>query len=301
MSFEELKTFICLAKVRSFSKAAQIMYISQSAVSTRIKNIESELGVQLLIRDSKGLELTPAGQDFFNHAITINQMMDDSIQNLKRVGKYKYQITISAPESHWSYAILPALEHYLKKNADIAFNLCCNHSWVVNQQVLNNNADIGISCEYIKHPSLEYHFLYDYSYVLVCHPELELPGKQLTPQNISAWPFIYFNWGEEFSEWLNHHYLFGMHFLEIENISMFLYLLLHKTGLGFLPERIAKPHIKDGTLKVVEYLYSDTAPHDVAYIIHPRKKKDLVQPIVDKILSYAKEHFESETQRNEET
>lgn len=81
-----LESFITIAELRSFSKAANKLHITQPAISKRIANLEQQLNSQLFIRDNKNIELSYAGQVFLQHAQAILQAMRDSniaVQNTK--------------------------------------------------------------------------------------------------------------------------------------------------------------------------------------------------------------------------
>ncbi len=74
MTFDELHTFISLAQTKSFSRTADILFTSQSTISFRIRNIESQIGRPLINRTTKRIELTPAGQDFLTYAMRIENL-----------------------------------------------------------------------------------------------------------------------------------------------------------------------------------------------------------------------------------
>ena len=57
-----LEVFVQVAELGSFSKAAQLLYITPSAVIQQVNRLEDELGVKLLLRSKKGVKLTPAGE-----------------------------------------------------------------------------------------------------------------------------------------------------------------------------------------------------------------------------------------------
>ena len=61
MNTDALKTFLVLSELRSFRKTAQQLYIAQSTVSSRIQELERDLGQTLLDRKPRGMTLTPAG------------------------------------------------------------------------------------------------------------------------------------------------------------------------------------------------------------------------------------------------
>ena len=68
MELYQLQSAIAVAKLKNFTKAAEIMNISQSALSQQIARLESELGIQLFDRTRKIVSLLPAGEEFIKHA-----------------------------------------------------------------------------------------------------------------------------------------------------------------------------------------------------------------------------------------
>lgn len=292
MTFDELRTFICCARVKNFSKAAAILYISQSTVSARIKNIETQLGVELFTRGNSDLSLTPAGYNFLNYALSIDKLIDEAQYTLQNTQKYTCQISISAPDSHWTYAIIPALINYFA-STNISYKLFSEHSWIVNQQILENKIDLGITCQYLNHPDIFCDFLYEYPYHLVSHPDLKLPKEPMGLENISSWPLIYLNWGQQFDEWFRRNLYAGAHFLELESISTYIYLLLNKAGCGFLSDRIAKSYIDEGKLVTHNFRHFKSAPMDVAYIIYNKSKEKRVSSIVNEIKAYIETKIKS--------
>ena len=82
MEMKQLEIFTCVAKNLSFSKAAEEMYISQPSVSSHISSLEKNLGTQLLIRNTKGVSLTKAGQDFLVYAQKILALREQALYDI---------------------------------------------------------------------------------------------------------------------------------------------------------------------------------------------------------------------------
>lgn len=78
MDFDALKAFIAVTKEKSFSRAAETLYLTQPAISKRIQNLESQLGVSLFERMQKGVVLTIAGETLHRYAVTILQEFDNA-------------------------------------------------------------------------------------------------------------------------------------------------------------------------------------------------------------------------------
>lgn len=71
MELRQLEYFAAVARHRHFGRAATEVYVTQSALSQQIARLEAELGVKLLARTAKGVEMTPAGEELNDHAATI--------------------------------------------------------------------------------------------------------------------------------------------------------------------------------------------------------------------------------------
>ena len=68
MNLRFLETFVWVARLKSFRLTAQKLFTTQAAVSSRIAALEADLGVKLLLRDSRGVSLTPEGSKVLEHA-----------------------------------------------------------------------------------------------------------------------------------------------------------------------------------------------------------------------------------------
>src|SRR3989449_2548659 len=81
MDFDQLTTFVFVAKLKSFSRAGQKVFRSQSAVSAQIRQLEQAYKARLLDRSAKSVELTPAGEVLFEYAEKLLRLRDESIRS----------------------------------------------------------------------------------------------------------------------------------------------------------------------------------------------------------------------------
>src|SRR6476661_4330932 len=68
MELRHLRYFVTIAEERSITRAAERLWIAQPGLSTQMRRLEAELGIQLLNRHTRGVELTPAGEVFLERA-----------------------------------------------------------------------------------------------------------------------------------------------------------------------------------------------------------------------------------------
>ena len=83
MNINQLKYFIAVAKCRSFTKAANQFYISQTAITQQIHSLEESMHVLLFDRSCRPIELTPAGKIFFSEAAAIIERMNTAISKVQ--------------------------------------------------------------------------------------------------------------------------------------------------------------------------------------------------------------------------
>src|SRR5258707_14532134 len=80
MDFDQLATFVFVAKLKRFSRAGQKVFRSQSAVSAQIRQLEQAYKARLLDRSAQSVELTPAGEVLIEFAEKLLRLRDESIQ-----------------------------------------------------------------------------------------------------------------------------------------------------------------------------------------------------------------------------
>lgn len=83
MNINQLKYFISVAEYRSFTKAANQFYISQTAITQQIQALEESMGVTLIDRSRRPIMLTPAGNVFLNEARAILERMDMAVSRVR--------------------------------------------------------------------------------------------------------------------------------------------------------------------------------------------------------------------------
>lgn len=126
-SIKELKTFLAMYEEKSFTKAATSTYQSQSSVSKQVKKLESELGVTLVERSDRDVNLTEFGELFVQHATTIvahYKRLQDTIHEMQQLKAGRLDIGASTLPGEY---ILPTLIGKFKKQhpgIQVSMNIC---------------------------------------------------------------------------------------------------------------------------------------------------------------------------------
>ena len=79
MDFKQIEAFVNVVRYKSFSKAADATFFTQPTISTHIRNLEKELGVKLLDRKSRIVEMTPHGAKFYKYAVEMINARDPAV------------------------------------------------------------------------------------------------------------------------------------------------------------------------------------------------------------------------------
>ena len=118
MDIELLRTFVEVYRCRHFGKAADRLYITQSAVSARIRQLESSLGCQLLARERKQVQPTADGERFLRHAESLLKQWERARRDMVESASGGPPLRIGAVPSLWSARALDWLKAYrLSKDA----------------------------------------------------------------------------------------------------------------------------------------------------------------------------------------
>lgn len=141
MEIKQLKSFVTVAECKSFSRAAQILYISQPSISTHILALEQEFNVKLIERTSKSLSLTKAGWELYEDAVKILKISDKMIATVGADNKPVVNIGASTVPS--AYILPDIIAGYRKKNPDCSFSVTQSDSRKVIEGVAEGIFDVG--------------------------------------------------------------------------------------------------------------------------------------------------------------
>lgn len=128
INFDLYRVFCEVAREKSLSRAAKKLFVSQSAVSQSIKQIESTLGLKLFDRKSRGVELTAEGKLLFEYADGAYTLLENAYQKLKDMQNLKFgSIKIGASDTVCALILTNVLNEFHTKYPDINLRLI-NHT-----------------------------------------------------------------------------------------------------------------------------------------------------------------------------
>jgi|HubBroStandDraft_5_1064220.scaffolds.fasta_scaffold21874_2 DNA-binding transcriptional LysR family regulator len=156
MDFDQLITFLEVAKQGSFSRAGEKVFRSQSAVSAQIRQLEQEYGDRLLDRSGKTVKLTPAGQVLYDYAERLKLLREESLVAVAdHSGTPRGTLRVGANEATCLYVLPEVFAEYCRLHPLVQINIYRNFSYKITEKLENGSIEVGILTLPIQSPSLE--------------------------------------------------------------------------------------------------------------------------------------------------
>ncbi len=168
MEFQWLNTFVTAAACGNFRRTAELLYISQPSVTVHIKQLENELGVQLFHREGKKVKLTEEGIRYLVHAKSLLEVYQRGLEDLTSFSQgYTTKLTL-AISPLIADTILPyVLKRYTHQHPEVEISVKIIESIDIEQAVLREEVDLGLSCLNSNHRELRCEILYNDQVILV--------------------------------------------------------------------------------------------------------------------------------------
>jgi len=152
-SIDDMLLFSRLVELKSFTAVADELEISRSLVSKRISRLENDLGVQLINRSTRQLELTEAGRTFCQYCVQLVDTVNDAKNAVSEIrGKPKGNIAINAPVTFGQTILPPAIVEFLAMYTDVRISLNLSDQFI---DVIEGGFDIVIRIGKLKDSTLK--------------------------------------------------------------------------------------------------------------------------------------------------
>lgn len=191
MDFKQIEAFVNVVRYKSFSKAADATFFTQPTISTHIRNLEKELGVKLLDRKSRVVEMTPQGTKFYKYAVEmINaraqafKALDNDSDNIKGI------LEIQA-SSIPSVTFLPELlAGFRREHSGIQYYVFSSDTQTVIDNILERRGEIGFIGEEVVSNAIELTKITTDKAVLIAPSSFDIRDR-ITMSEAVTYPFIW--------------------------------------------------------------------------------------------------------------
>ena len=277
INLDSYRVFYYVARYRSFTKAAEMLYSNQPNVTRSIKNLEQALGCTLFIRSSRSVQLTPEGEELLSHiAPAIQQIQAGEESVLLHSSMQSGTIRIGASELALHHILLPALETFRQEYPGIRLRIFNSNSPQAVSALKEGLVDLSLVTLPVE---LSDNFvqtdLAKFREIPVCgNAYAAAAAHTLTLQELTFYPLISL-WKSSsshqlYENWFRGHGCVFSPDIEAATSDQILPLIRANLGIGFLPEHTAEKAAAQGNVHILHL--AEAAPERSICLL---KRKDI--------------------------
>lgn len=252
---DRLQKFARLVEVGSFTKAARELHISQPALSIAIDKLEQELGMELLVRGNRRIDVTAAGREVYRAALQHQNTTDHLHSALNHLSGKKPEITLGMTDSIAATLCLTPSFEKLDKAAELT--IVVNNSRFLREAVIERDIDVAFTIDDgAEHAGLDSQVYKSEQLLLVASPKLadklqaglsqgKLPGFISYDKPSTTYRHV-----NRFLAQLN---IRPQITLYSTSPDVMLQMVIHGKGTAALPEYLVRTHINNGKLTIVKH------------------------------------------------
>ena len=144
-TLQQLRILKAIASEKSFTKAAEVLYVSQPSLSKQIKILENRLGIVLLNRENSTISLTEGGRVFLQYSERILALCEESCRALNDVKNGdRGNLTVGASQTIGTYLMPRVLALFAQNYPQININVQVDSTRVITKNVVNQEIDIAV-------------------------------------------------------------------------------------------------------------------------------------------------------------
>jgi len=291
MQIESLKVFCDLAETESFTKAAQINGVTQSAVSQQISSLERIFKSLLIERSKKKFRLTREGQvlyDYSKQVIGTYEALHSKLQEIKDI--ISGTIRVATIYSIGLHDLPPYLKKFLKAYPTVNVHVEYRRANQVYDDVVGNVVDLGLVAYPQRDPKLEVYPLRKEPLVLIVHPQHPLAkSKSIRLKSLSGQKFIGFEpdipTRKALDRLLRENSVQVDHVMEFDNIETVKRAVEIDAGVAIVPQGTVSQEVNKQTL--AQLTLDDGDYYRPLAAIH--KKNKVLSPAMKQFLGILKD------------
>jgi len=192
MADRRLQVFHTVAKQLSFTKAAELLFMTQPAVTFQVKQLEEHFNTRLFERSHGKISLTPAGMmalDYSERILNLTSEMEARISEL--TGQISGPLLIGASTTIAEYMLPKLLGEFKRMHPETQARLTVANSETIENKVADHTLDIGLIEAPSHHPNLVTKVCCEDELVMICAPQCELAKVSIvTPTELARHPYI---------------------------------------------------------------------------------------------------------------
>lgn len=261
LNLSQLQTFVMVVSEGSMTAAADKLFLTQPAVSQQMKNLEDELGVELVVRGSKQIKTTAQGEVLYEHAKKILSLAQQAEISIKSVGaQLRGQLRIGTLNTIGLHLMSPVVSRLLKFNPDFKIKVDYAKGEDLITAYEKNELDVvvlpDVEMNYGKvFKDTASHILLKEEMWLVGSGKDEFYPATISMKDIAKIPYVHFSHEfPHFDKMLAEKLGTVPAVFESSNVGTLKRVIENGLGIGFLPAHSVKKQIRGGRLNKIQIL-----------------------------------------------
>lgn len=290
MNLSDIEAFIMIIETGSLSNAAKKLFISQSTISSKLINLENEIGHSLIERNQgvKEIKLTQKGIEFLEYANRYVSLKKDI--ELWKENNFYHIIKLSLPHSLNSYLLKPFFYSYLT-NADIKLSISSHWNSTIYNMLNNKQLDLGLVSRPFSSQNLITEFLFFEEMVFIFNKKSNY-FENFEIKNLPIEKEIYLDWGPDFELWHQENFL-NQAFpkVKVDTPNLIEEFINFKNNWAIVPKYIAFEFQKSN--KNLRIINNSFFPKRKIYLVKQKKFSNLNNEVIEKFINHLKEFLKS--------
>jgi DNA-binding transcriptional LysR family regulator len=284
MEIGQLRAFVVAAREKSFTRAAEALFVTQPSVTARIQSLETEMKTALFLRKGRTIELTDTGKVFLPYAERALLVLDEGQQAVRNVREGTAgRIAVGAIQTICLFLIAPLLDQFHRANPNVEIFLRQGISTEIIELLLDDVVQLGVVIGPVIHPQIKTIASFQDEIIVVAGPQHRLAARHgagqllpVTPEELAAEEFIMSRWGTAFDTFMSklsdvaHQPRILM---EIEVTETTKAMVKLNWGLAVLPRFAVQNDLQTGAL--VEIPIQDWEPQLIQIGMIHRRDRDM--------------------------
>ena len=280
MLFAHLESFVEVARRGSVSRAAEALFLTQPAITARLKALERDLGTRLFVRSSRGMKLSDAGRAFLPYAERTMTTVDEGRQlvtNLRQgnVG----ELVIAAAPAVSTYVLPEILRVFRSTHPNVRLGVKTGHTEEVLEMVLRDEVNIGIGRP-IRHAEIELIPVLEDEMLLVVSARHAFARRgKVRMDELAAERLILFDRTSSYHELTSSLFrqagVVPTSTLELDNVEAAKKMVQQGLGVALLPRMALVAELKSGSLRPVKLIGAPPLSRPIVAL----RRKDAGEPI----------------------
>ena len=290
LELRHLRTIRAIHEQGGLARAAEVLNITQSALSHQVKALEDQVGVELFVRRARPMRLSAAGMRLLRLAEQVLPLIEAAESGLKGVEAGRVGQLHIALECHACFDwLLPVLDQFRRTFPEVDLDIRQRLAFTALPALQREEVDLVISMDPEDLPGIHFEPLFEYAPTLVVPAGHPLAAKGFAvPQDLSTENLIVYPMDRErldvFSEFLTPAGVEPSHVRQVELTDVTLMLVAAGRGVAVMPDWVLRRHASNPELALVQLTEKGLRRRAYAAVREP----DLAQPYMQHVLRLAR-------------